>query len=76
MISDIGDTVSTIHKTTHLLGSENMKPLVDDFHKLIVVVQNLGTALEKLHIDKVLKESESWRNMSTKAIVGMAKSLF
>ena len=76
MISDIGDTVSTIHKTTHLLGSGNMKPLVDDFHDLIVVVQQLGSALEKLHIDKVLKESESWRNMSTKAIVGMAKSLF
>tara|TARA_B110001452_G_scaffold263670_1_gene265481 strand:- start:1371 stop:1772 length:402 start_codon:yes stop_codon:yes gene_type:complete len=76
MISDIGDTVSTIHKTTHLLGSGNMKPLVDDFHDLIVVVQQLGSALEKLHIDKVLKESESWRNMSTKAIVGMAKSFF
>tara|TARA_B100000795_G_scaffold215712_1_gene169567 strand:+ start:1373 stop:1774 length:402 start_codon:yes stop_codon:yes gene_type:complete len=76
MISDIGDTVSTIHKTTHLLGSGNMKPLVDDFHNLIVVVQKLGSALEKLHIDKVLKESELWRNMSTKAIVGMAKSFF
>lgn len=76
MISDIGDTVSTIHKTTHLLGSGNMKPLIDDFHNLIVVVQKLGTALEKLQIEKVLKESESWRNMSTKAIVGMAKSLF
>lgn len=76
MISDIGDTVSTIHKTTHLLGSGNMKPLVDDFHNLIVVAQKLGSALEKLHIDKVLKESELWRNMSTKAIVGMAKSLF
>jgi len=76
MISDISDTVSTIHKTTHLLGSGNMKPLVDDFHNLIVVVQKLGTALEKLHIDKVLQESESWRNMSTKAIIGMAKSLF
>ena len=76
MISDIGDTVSTIHKTTHLLGSGNMKPLVDDFHNLIVVAQKLGSALEKLHIDKVLKESELWRNMSTKAIVGMAKSFF
>lgn len=76
MISDIGETVSTIHKTTHLLGSGNMKPLVDDFHNLIVVVQKLSSALEKLHIDKVLQESESWRNMSTKAIVGMAKSLF
>ena len=76
MISDISDTVSTIHKTTHLLGSGNMKPLVDDFHNLIVVVQKLGIGLENLHIDKVLKESESWRNMSTKAIIGMAKSLF
>jgi len=76
MISDIGDTVSTIHKTTHLLGSGNMKPLVDDFHNLIVVVQKLGIGLENLHIDKVLKESESWRNMSTKALVGMAQALF
>tara|TARA_B100000795_G_scaffold97757_1_gene71720 strand:+ start:662 stop:1060 length:399 start_codon:yes stop_codon:yes gene_type:complete len=76
MISNIGDTISTIHKTTHLLGSGNMKPLIDDFHNLIVVVQQLGSTLEKLHIDEVLKESESWRNMSTKAIVGMAKSFF
>jgi len=76
MLSNIGDTVSTIHKTTHLLGSGNMKPLIDDFHHLIVVLQQLSTALEKLHIDEVLQESESWRNMSTKAIIGMAKSFF
>lgn len=76
MISDIGDTVSTIHKTTHLLGSGNMKPLLDDFHHLIEGLQQLGGALEELHLEKVLKESELWRNMSTKAIVGLARSFF
>lgn len=76
MISDIGDTVSTLHKTTLTLRSGHMKPLVDDFHDLITGVQKLSSALEKLHIDEVLRESESWRNMSTKAIIGMAKSLF
>jgi len=74
MLSDIGDTVSTIHKTTHLLGSGNMQPLIADFHSLIVNLQQLGVMLEKLHVDKILQESEKWRNMSTTAMIGLAKS--
>ena len=76
MISDIGDTVHTIHRTTHMLGSSNMKPLLSDFHRLIVVVEELGLALNQLHVDKILQESEIWRNMSTKAIISIAKTLF
>jgi len=75
MISDIGDTVHTIHKTTLHLGSSNMKPLLSDFHRLIVVVEELGLALNQLHVDKILQESEIWRNMSTKAIISIAKTL-
>ena len=53
-----------------------MKPLLSDFHRLIVVVEELGLALNQLHVDKILQESEIWRNMSTKAIISIAKTLF
>ena len=75
MISDIGDTVHTIHKTTHMLGTSNMKPLLSDFHQLIMVVKDLSLSLKELHVDEILQESEIWRNMSTKAIISIAKTL-
>lgn len=75
MISDIGDTVHTIHKTTHMLGSSNMKPLLSDFHQLIAVVKDLSLSLKELHVDDILQESEIWRNMSTNAIISIAKTL-
>lgn len=75
MIDDISNVVSTLHKTTLHLGSSQMQPVVSDFHNLIEGIGSLSTSLQQLQVGKMLVESQKWRNMSTHAIIGIAKSL-
>lgn len=76
IISDASDTIQTIHQTTNMLkSSKGDVTLMEDLHALIRSLQDLATALPELHVDQVLKESTSWRDMSTHLLDGLKKTL-
>jgi|MDSY01.1.fsa_nt_gb hypothetical protein len=76
ILSDASDTIQTIHQTTNMLkSSKGDVTLVQDLHALIRSVQDLAAAIPELHINQVLKESTSWRDMSTHLMDGLKKTL-
>lgn len=77
ILSDASDTVHTIHETTKMLKSSpnGHITLLDDLHQLVRTAQDLSSAISALHVDQVLQESSSWRDMSAHLLDGLKKTL-
>lgn len=77
ILSDASDTMHTIHETTNMLKSSpnGHVTLLDDLHQMVRTAQDLSSAIAQLHVDQVLKESSSWRDMSTHLLDGLKKTL-
>lgn len=76
IISDAQDTIHTIHQTTNMLKStRGQDTLLQDLHTLVLSLQDLSKGITDLHVDQVLKESTSWRDMSTHFLDGLKKTL-
>lgn len=76
ILTEASDTVHTIHETTSMLkSSQNHEDIMKDFHLLVLSLQDLVAALPSLHVDQVLQESSSWRDMSNHFFDGLKKTL-
>jgi len=64
-----------IESANDLLKSEQLDPLLQDFHNLIGVMQQLAHSIDELRVQEVLSEAETWRNMSQHALVHLANSI-
>lgn len=64
-----------IESANDLLKSEQLDPLLQDFHNLIGVMQQLANSIDELRVQEVLSEAETWRNMSQHALVHLANSI-
>ena len=77
--SEIGDIVQNskeaLQSANHLLQSSQMDPLLNDFHNLIGVMSQLATSINEMQVRQVLSEAEAWRNMSSHAMVKLAKTI-
>lgn len=76
MLSDASDTMGTIHATTSMLKSSNGDvSLMDEYHKFMHALTQLSSSIRELHVDQVLQESNSWRDMSTHFMSALKKTL-
>lgn len=76
MIADASDAIHTIHSTTSMLKSSHGKiTIMDDLNRLIKTLEDLSLSLKALNVDKVLKESSSWRSMSEHFVDSVKKTL-
>lgn len=73
--SMVSDAKQSLESANHFLKSSQMNPLLQDFHNLIGVMSQLAASIDKIHVEQVLDESEAWRNMSTHALVKIAKTI-
>jgi len=73
--SIVEDGKHMMTSANHFLQASQMNPLLQDFHNLIEVMAQLAKSIETIEVRKVLDESEAWRNMSTHAMVNIAKSI-
>lgn len=73
--SIVEDGKHMMTSANHFLQASQMNPLLQDFHNLIEVMAQLAKSIETIEVRKVLDESEAWRNMSTHAMVKIAKSI-
>ena len=76
ILSDASDTMETIHQTTTMLkSSKGDVTILDDLHNLIHSLEDLSSSLQTLHVDKFLKESSTWRDMSKHFMDGLKHTL-
>lgn len=76
MIADASDAIHTIHSTTSMLKSSRGEiTIMDDLNRLVTTLEDLSTSLKALKVDKVLKESSSWRSMSEHFVDSVKKTL-
>jgi uncharacterized protein YoxC len=75
MLDTVADTLDSVHQTTFLLKSGKHVPLIDDLHRFVESLENLAVALQVLPVEKMVEESESWRQMSIKILDGVKKSI-
>lgn len=73
--SMMSDGKEALQSANHFLQASQMNPLLQDFHNLIEVMAQLAKSIDKIEVERVLGESEAWRNMSTNAMVKIAKSI-
>lgn len=73
--SIVSDAKEALQSANHFLQASQMNPLLQDFHNLIEVMAQLAKSIDKIEVQRVLGESEAWRNMSTNAMVKIAKSI-
>jgi len=71
----VQNSKDAIESANHFLKSNQMEPMLQDFHNLIGVMSKLAGSIEELRVREVLNEAETWRNMSHHAVVHLAKSL-
>lgn len=75
MIDTVSDTLDSVHQTTFLLKSGKHVPLMDDLHRLVKSLEDLALALQVLPVEKMVEESESWRQMSLHLLNSVKKSI-
>jgi len=76
IIADASDAIHTIHSTTSMLKSSRGEiTIMDDLNRLITTLEDLSTSLKTLEVDKVLKESSSWRSMSEHFVDSVKRTL-
>lgn len=75
MLDTVADTLESVHQTTFLLKSGKHVPLMDDLHRLVESLESVAVALQVLPVDKMVKESESWRQMSLHVLDSVKKSI-
>lgn len=76
IISDASDAIHTIHSTTSLLkSSRGQGTIMEDLNRLIGSLEDLSSSLNQLHVEKVLNESSSWREMSKHFVNSVKKTL-
>jgi len=75
MLDTVADTLDSVHQTTFLLKSGKHVPLMDDLHRFVESLENLAVALQVLPVEKMVEESESWRQMSIHFLDGVKKSI-
>ena len=75
MIDTVADTLDSVHQTTFLLKTGKHVPLMDDLHRLVESLENLAVALKVLPVGQIIKESESWRQMSLHVLDSVKKSI-
>ena len=73
--SMMNDGKHIMTSANHFLQASQMNPLLQDFHNLIEVMAQLAKSIDKIEVKRVLGESEAWRNMSSHAMVKIAKSI-
>jgi hypothetical protein len=73
--SMMNDGKHIMTSANHFLQASQMNPLLQDFHNLIEVMAQLAKSIDKIEVERVLGESEAWRNMSTNAMTKIAKSI-
>jgi len=73
--SMMSDGKHMMTSANHFLQASQMNPLLQDFHNLIEVMAQLAKSIDKIEVQRVLGESEAWRNMSSHAMVKIAKSI-
>jgi len=73
--SMVNDGKEALQSANHFLQASQMNPLMEDFHNLIGVMGQLAKSIDKIEVQRVLGESEAWRNMSSHAMVKIAKSI-
>ena len=75
MIDTVADTLDSVHQTTFLLKSGKPVPLMDDLHRLIESLEHVAAALKVLPVEKIIDESESWRQMSLHLLSNVKKTI-
>jgi len=73
--SMVSDGKEALQSANHFLQASQMNPLLQDFHNLIEVMDQLSKSINNIEVKRVLGESEAWRNMSSHAMVKLAKSI-
>ena len=73
--SMVSDGKEALQSANHFLQASQMNPLLQDFHNLIEVMGQLSKSIDNIEVQRVLGESEAWRNMSSNAMVKLAKSI-
>ena len=58
-----------------LKSSRGEITIMDDLNRLITTLEDLSTSLKTLEVDKVLKESSSWRSMSEHFVDSVKRTL-
>ena len=74
-MESIEDTLDTVHKSTFILKSGKPISVMDDIHSLVVSLEKVSTALQKIPIERMVTESESWRTMSSSIVSTLKKTI-
>tara|TARA_B110000091_G_C13369105_1_gene291454 strand:- start:38 stop:436 length:399 start_codon:yes stop_codon:yes gene_type:complete len=72
MMNDGKEALKSAH---NLLQSNQLNPMMDDFHNLVSTMTRLSEEMAAMDINRMLHESETWRNMSSGAMIKMAKAV-
>ena len=69
----MNDGKEALQSAHNLLQSNQLNPMLDDFHNLVSTMTQLSEEMATMDINRMLHESETWRNMSSSAVIKMAK---
>ena len=75
MLDTVSDTLDTVHKTTFSLQSGKPINLMDDVHRLVISLEKVSNSLQRLPVEKMVGESESWRTLSKDLLQGIKKTI-
>jgi hypothetical protein len=75
IMNTAADTMEIFHKTTHLLGAGNQLQIFTDLHRLVGAAEDMSKTLNSLPMDKLVEESETWRQTSGSFLRGIKKTL-
>ena len=73
--SMVNDGKEALQSANHFLQASQMNPLMEDFHNLVGVMGQLAKSIDSIEVQRVLGESEAWRNMSSHAMIKLAKTI-
>ena len=75
LMNTAADTMETLHKTTHMLGSGRQLQLFEDLHRLVGAAETMSKSLDHMQMDKLLEESQTWRKASGNFLRGIKNTM-
>jgi len=75
IVDTAAEAAASFHKTTHLLGNSQPVDVFDDLHRLVGAAEEMSTILKELPMDRMVSESETWRQTSDSLLRGIKKTL-
>ena len=75
IVDKAAEAMESVHQTTFMLKSGKSIPFLDEVHHLIDSIESMSNTLEHMPVQKMLEESQQWRQTSTGFLTSIKHSL-